>query len=275
VGLHTGTLAAPALTSEGAAAVLRFERELATYMVARTPDPRRTRVATRPIPAAPVRKALKDAGYATTGTPRTVDGATHESLAVRTGIDRRTISRICSTRKNLTLNEAEAILTAIGRDELYRALVEPVVDQTAAINDWVEEELEPIYARLWMGRAALPWEEQLALSDLRWLYDEWQNDAALARLPYAKRREATLERFIARQERQPHRIPATLRKRAEESLAAQRKRYIEDEDRVAKEIGNPERITAAAVRDLKRRALAYGLLENPPVRPAAYQPNAA
>jgi hypothetical protein len=219
-----------------------------------------------------VRQALKEAGYATNGAPSTVVGATHDSLAARTGIDRRTISRICSTRKNLTLNEAEAILSAIGRDELYRTLVEPVIERAAAIHAWVEEELEPIYETLWMERSGLRADERLALEDQHWLYQEWQHSSTLARLPFAERREATLERFTASHGREPHPVPASLRRRAEDSLLAQREHYRGEEDRLRKQFGEPK-VTGTWVRDLKRRAVAYGLFDNLPVRPATYRPN--
>src|SRR5262249_32377636 len=62
IALNNGSMRAPRLTSDGIAAVLRFQVGCADYMVAMTPDPRLRVEDERPIPAEPILSALEAAG---------------------------------------------------------------------------------------------------------------------------------------------------------------------------------------------------------------------
>jgi transcriptional regulator with XRE-family HTH domain len=271
VGLHHGALTAPRLSSDGVATIFRFHHELADYMVERTPDPRQAHLPRRPIPAELVREALTQSGYATERVNAAVRARSHQALADATAIDRRTISRICSgERKNLTIDEADAILHAIGRDELYRELVEPLITDHAATLERIEEELEEIYEFLWFACATMPIDGRRALEDLHWLYQDWQHKGELARLPFPDRREATTARFTAHHDRKPHPIPTSLRNQALKALADRRKRYLEEAKVLHRTLGSPDRVTAAWVRDTKHRAVGYGAIDGKTVRPNQY-----
>jgi hypothetical protein len=259
------------LTSNDVAGILRYRVRLADYMVKVTPDPCASVVDKRLIPAPPIRDALREAGYSVEGKPRRNPVHTHAYLATQTDLHRRKIARICEGAKaSLSLDEGDAIVRAIGRNDLHAELVEPLIEQRKALDLWIEEELEPIYEHLWFGmRNHLSSDERQALEDQHALYCDWQNSAALARLPFAERREATMERFRQVNSRLPLPMPDSFRRYALDILADRRKQYIAEANRAHKEIGDPERITGSYVRDLKRRARRRGFIDSTQ-RPVAF-----
>jgi transcriptional regulator with XRE-family HTH domain len=277
LGLIDGTIKPPPLTSAGVALLLRHEVDLAEYMVEMSPDPRKAKLSGRLVPAEPIRRALRAAGYAVVGTRRASDACTHAELSAATGIARRTISRLCNgTTLNLPIAQAEAILDHLERPDLIHELVYPAIDQSEreqCTQALVEENLEWEYEHLWFGSrgGGLSDDERLALSDLHEMYDEWQHDRELARLPFRERRSATTDHFRARNGREPHPIPDSLRERAERSLHHQHRRLVTYRKQTRQGIGDP---TAATSRDLIRRGRQQGRLD-PTQGPIAFNADRA
>jgi hypothetical protein len=268
VSLNEGSMTAPRLTSAGIADVLRFRAACANYMAAALPDPKEYDGEPR-IAAEPILDALRADGYAVLGEPRRNDGRTHAHLAHLTGIHRRTIGRICDgTRSTLSLEEAEAISDAIDHSGRVRDVIDDALEATNAIA----AELEEIYNLLWtIHRSNLRLDEEwYALADEHLLYDHWQCDDAIRHLPYAERREKSVEWFQETQKRPPRAVPDSLRARALRSLNSRRERDVEDATRAEHELPPPARITASYVRDLTRRARDRELLD-PNQQPRAYQ----
>jgi hypothetical protein len=253
---------APRLTSDGVAAVLRFRVEYADYLVDMTPDPRRVPRADRPVPAEPIRHALDEEGYSILGRPRTKDGRTHQGLSDQTGIPRRTISLICSGDINdLTDIEAEAILIAIDRQDLYNELAATFVGAAARQKLAIDEALEEIYELFWICNAFASDDERVALEDLHLLYGYGQLDAETIRLPFTQRQKASLERFRASHDgHSPHPVSDSLRRRALAVLARRRDQALEEAATARREIGVPEHVNAARARDLMRNARQRGLI---------------
>jgi transcriptional regulator with XRE-family HTH domain len=258
VALNTGSMLAPPLRSEGTAAALRFVVECAEYIVRLTPDPRRAPRADRPVPAEGIRQVLEQEGYSVLGRKRSKDGLTHQTLAERSGVPRRTISRTCSgARNDLCAREAEAIVVlGIGRVA------------TARYQLTVEEALDEIYELFWICRAFAGEEERLALEDRHLLYGQF--DPETLRLPVGERRAARLERFRAVHGRWPHPVPDSLRRVALDALEHRHREALEQAATARSEIGPPERVTAAYARDLMRRVRKRGVIDrtHPPSRSA-------
>jgi hypothetical protein len=277
IALNDGLMRAPALTSEGTAAALRFTVEYADYIVQMTPDPRRAPRRDRPIPAEGIREALRDEGYSVLRARRTRDGATHQVLADRSQIGRRRIGRICSGEINdLTEAEAEAILVAIGREDLIGELVDSYVRAAAAHELAIAEALEEIYELMWIceRKTLASSDERLALHDLHLLYLLGQRSSAAIRLPFSVRRKGTTKWFCEAHGRQPHPVPEALRKRALAELVRRHDEALEQAAAARTQIGPPERINAAYARDLLHRARKRGLLDSDQ-RPLAFQPDRA
>jgi hypothetical protein len=263
VALNAGSMRAPRLTSDGIAAILRFRAELPDYMVAMTPDPHLVADVERPIPAEPILDVLKAEGFCVRGERRTRDGATHATLSALTGIHRRRISRICTGEiPNLTVTEADAILVAVGRDDVARELVEAHLNERAAYTARLEEELWEIYEEFWLiyRSGSLSADEWRALSDQHVLHDHRQTDPEIKYLPFTTGREKAVEWFRETNGRPPHPIPQSLREQALRVLAVRRDQYVEEAARAHIELGSPEHITSAKVRDLTRRARRRALL---------------
>src|SRR5262249_32955643 len=150
---------------------------------------------------------------------------THERLAEMTGIPRRTITRISDgTRKRLTDSEAEAILAAINRDDLYRELTAGLLTATL-YEAWIESELEEPYEDLHIGVGAgnFPRDDEQALADLHEMYEMRLDDREIAGLPFEDRRKATIARFRERHGCDPHPPSDSLRQRALDILDTRRK----------------------------------------------------
>ena len=103
-----------------------------------------------------------------------------------------------------------------------------------------------------------------------WLPDpQVRADRELARLPFRERRSATTDHFRARNGREPHPIPDSLRERAERSLHHQHQRLVTYRKQTRQGIGDP---TAATTRDLIRRGRQQGRLD-PTQHPVALNPD--
>jgi hypothetical protein len=262
VALNTGSLRAPKLTSDGIASALRFTVEFADYDVRMTPDPRRARRADRPIPAEGIRDAIRDAGYSVLGRKRTRDDATHQLLSERAEISRRRISKICSGEINaLTAVEADAILVALDREDLYDDLVASFVEAAERDALAIEEALDEIYELFWICSAVVGDDERWALDDLHALYGYGQLDAETIKLPFPLRRKVGVDRFRELHGRWPDPVPVSLRTRALNELARRRDEALEHAAVAQKGIGPPERVNAAYARDLVRRARLRGIID--------------
>ena len=214
VALNSGLMGPPKLTSDGVAIALRFAVEYTDYIAEMTPNPRHPARVDRPIPAEGIRQALKEAGYSVLGQTRTTEGATHQTLAERTGIPRCTIGRICSGERNdLTETEADAILVAIDRDDPRGELIRSWVERAAQRAHAIEERLDEIYEFFWICQAFSYDGERDALQDLDALRRAGQLDAETIRLPVAERRGVAIERFRAAYGRDPRPVPDSVRTR--------------------------------------------------------------
>jgi transcriptional regulator with XRE-family HTH domain len=259
VALNDGSMSAPRVTSDGIARVLRSRAEFPGYMVEMTPDPRLAIENRCPIPAEAILDALKAAGFSVRGGPRSDEARTHEALAELTGIHRRTISRICSgKRPTLTVDEAEAILDAIDRSDLWHQLVGAHLEEQDRLDEAVGEIYEEWFTVF--RSHPLPIDEWRAIADAHLLHEHTQRNSELAFLPDAQRRATAVAWFEETYGRPPAKATHSLRERALGLLAERREQYVAAAERAEKEIGPPERITASYVRDLTRRARARGLI---------------